>query len=145
MKFICKVFFITWLNIAILIPSKKMISIISQYLWVLYTLQVPLKSMQLKNFYFWWQQRFRGILWNSLCYRDWRTPSSTEFHGILWICSCHRNCRSPSFMEFHEILFFYLIETFVSSKLQVLNLDRIPWNFEFPHFVNNHIQFCRMN
>ena len=37
--------------------------------------------------------------------------------------------------------YFNLMESFATSILWVLNLDWIPWNFEFPNFDDNYIQF----
>ena len=47
-------------------------------------------------------------------------------------------------MEFHGY-FLDFMEPFVSSKLWVLNLDGIPWSFEFSNFDDSYIQICRMD
>ena len=38
---------------------------------------------------------------------------------------------------------FFLLN--LSPKLLVLDVDRIPWNFEFPNFGDYYIQFCLMD
>ena len=112
----------------------RLSSITSQFQWVLYMLQTPLRSMQLQPLYIWWQQRFHRIPWNYSCHRNWRSPSSMELHGnplncsvlsklaksklhgIPWNCSGHRNWRFPSSMEFHGI-----------SRVSVIGASKFSW------------------
>ena len=83
-----------------------------------------------------------------------------EFHETARVIEIGALQAPSKFMEFHgtahvsEIgvlqfplnLFFYnLMKPIISSKLLVLNFDSIPWNFEFPSFDDNYIEFCRMN
>ena len=121
-KSICKGFLTTWLKITIWMRYRRLTSIITQFQWVLYMLQTPLCSCNLKISIFDDKRaRFHGIPWNCSCQRNWHIPSSMEFHGtarvveigatlspmefhgISWNCSCHRNWRNPSSIEFHEI------------------------------------------
>ena len=85
--------------------------------WILYTLQAPLRSMQLQNYIFSWQERFHGIPCNCSCHRNWRSPSSGEFYGISWNCICHQNWCNPSSIEFHGTV--WVIE---------VGIPQVPWN-----------------
>ena len=85
--------------------------------------------------------------------------NSMEFHGTARVIDIGALQVPRNSMEFHgtprvieigvlqvpwnSMIFLYLIEPFVSSILSVLNLDRIPCNFEFPNYDDNYIQFCR--
>ena len=64
------------------------------------------------------------VPWNSMELLSSSKLSLSEFHGTPW-----------------NFLFFNLMKTFVSSKLQVLNLD-IPWNLSFPIVITIILNFA---
>ena len=142
---------------------RRLSSITKQFQWVLYMLQTPPRSMQLQNFYIWWQNRFHGIPWDYSCHRNWRTSSSMEFHGtarvseigtlqVLWNLmnfSCQRIWRTPSSMEFHGIPrnCSYQRNKHTSSSMEFHGTARVseigtpqaPWNsMEFHLAAPNH-------
>ena len=76
---------------------RRLTSISSQFQWVLYILQTPLRSMQLQSLYIWWQERLQSSMELVVSAK----LVHVKFHGIPWNCSCHRNWRTPGSMEFH--------------------------------------------
>ena len=116
----------------------RLTSTTSQYQWVLYMLQTPLRSMQLQTLYIWWQERFRGIPWNYSCHRHLRSPSSMEFHGTALISEIGALQAQWNSMEllvssklvqskFHGIP-WHSMELLGSSKLTHFKFHGTPWN-----------------
>ena len=105
-------------NAAIFMPYRKLTSIISHKIWVLYMLQSPIKSMQLQNFH------------------DKR--GSMEFHATARVSEIGTLQLPWNSMEFHGTACVTAIGAFqvpwssmdllVSVKLAHAKFHGIPWN-----------------